>query len=96
MTGRGLTYERMGDRARARADFQQALASRLKDRTALAKSALATAQARLAALDSGALQPENPGGAFEGGFGDLDPDACGRRPGCRARQRTSKAAASRS
>jgi tetratricopeptide (TPR) repeat protein len=59
-TGRGLTYEKMGDLARARGEFEKALASQNQNRSGIARSALETARARLAALDSGAPQPAIP------------------------------------
>jgi tetratricopeptide (TPR) repeat protein len=59
-TGRGLTFEKMGNPKRARAEFEKALASRSQNRSDVAKSSLETAKARLAALDSGALQPVIP------------------------------------
>ena len=58
-TGRGLTYERLNDPMRARADFEAAL-----EKPTFAndsnKSAQDTARARLAALDSGIEQPSIP------------------------------------
>jgi tetratricopeptide (TPR) repeat protein len=61
ITGLGLTYERMGDSARARSQFEQANLSLSLSRFAdVSKSALETARARLAALDSGAVQPVIP------------------------------------
>jgi tetratricopeptide (TPR) repeat protein len=60
-TGLGLTYEKMGDHATARVKFEQALASRSQDRFIdVSRSALETARARLAALDSGVAQPSIP------------------------------------
>ncbi len=56
-TGRGLTFERLGNPKRARAEFEKALASRSQNRSDVSKSSLETAKARLAALDSGAVQP---------------------------------------
>ena len=56
-TGRGLTFEKMGDYARARIEFEAATTSQSKFRGAAAQSALETARARLAAIDSGAPQP---------------------------------------
>ena len=56
-TGRGLTFERLGNPRRARAEFDKALASRSQNRSDVSKSSLETARARLAALDSGAVQP---------------------------------------
>jgi tetratricopeptide (TPR) repeat protein len=60
LTSRGLTYERMGDVARARADFKKALTSKQQERANINRTSLETAKARLAALDSGALQPVIP------------------------------------
>jgi tetratricopeptide (TPR) repeat protein len=64
LTGRGLTYEKMGDLAHARADFNEAEARGLEKPKEIAeepnKSSFDTARARLAALDSGALQPIIP------------------------------------
>ena len=57
LTGRGLTFERMGDYASARAEFEKAVTSQHPLKGAAAASALDTARARLAALDSGAPQP---------------------------------------
>lgn len=58
--GRGLTFEKAGDIARARAEFNKALTSKTQFRGDNAGSALATARARLAAFDSGAVQPVIP------------------------------------
>jgi uncharacterized caspase-like protein len=57
--GRGLTYERMSDPVRARAEFEMALQKPtfINDSN---KSAQDTARARLAALDSGIEQPSIP------------------------------------
>jgi tetratricopeptide (TPR) repeat protein len=60
LTGRGLTFEKMGDVARARADFKRAIASKQQERANINRTSLETAKARLAALDSGALQPVIP------------------------------------
>jgi tetratricopeptide (TPR) repeat protein len=61
LTGLGLTYEKMGDLANARTKFEQALASQNRYRfTELSKSALDTANARLAALGPGFAQSSNP------------------------------------
>lgn len=56
LVGRGLTYERKGDVAAARMDFERAVrqSSDLYDN---AKSARETARSRLAALDMGAAPP---------------------------------------
>jgi tetratricopeptide (TPR) repeat protein len=59
-TGRGLSYEKMGDLARARVEFEKALASNDQRRYDVYKSARETATARLAALDSGTIQPIIP------------------------------------
>lgn len=59
-TGLGLTYERMGDLARARAEFEKAITSRSQSRSDISRSALETAKARLAALDSGIAPPVIP------------------------------------
>jgi tetratricopeptide (TPR) repeat protein len=61
LTGLGLTYEKMGNLANARIKFEQAVASRNRERLIdVSKSAVETARARLAALDSGAAQPSIP------------------------------------
>ena len=58
-TGRGLTRERTGDYAKAKADFQMALSkSENSGRGDISKQARETAEARLAALASGAPQPQ--------------------------------------
>jgi tetratricopeptide (TPR) repeat protein len=59
-TGRGLTYEKMADLRRARDEFEKALASPSQFKADIAKSAIETARAHLAALDSGAAQPVIP------------------------------------
>ena len=57
-TGRGLTYERLGEYNKAKAEFQTALrVSENSGRGDNSKSARETAEARLAALSSGAPQP---------------------------------------
>jgi hypothetical protein len=57
-TGRGLSYERMGDAVAARREFEKALASQSHlAHLDYSKSSLETAQARIAALDSGAPLP---------------------------------------
>ena len=58
--GRGLTFEKAGDIARARAEYNKALNSKSQFRGDNAGSALETARARLAAFDSGAVQPVIP------------------------------------
>jgi tetratricopeptide (TPR) repeat protein len=58
--GRGLTFEKAGDVARARAEYNRALNSKSQFRGDNAGSALETARARLAAFDSGAVQPVIP------------------------------------
>jgi uncharacterized caspase-like protein len=55
-----LTYEKMGDLARARAEFEKALASKSKFRGSNAGKSLETARAHLAALDSGTPPPVIP------------------------------------
>ena len=58
-TGRGLTFERMGDVERARAEFKMALqVSENAGRSDNSRAARETAEARLAALSSGAVQPK--------------------------------------
>ncbi len=61
LTGLGLTFEKMGDLVNARIKFAEASASRssMRDRF-YSKSALETARARLAALDSGVAPPAMP------------------------------------
>jgi tetratricopeptide (TPR) repeat protein len=57
-TGRGLSFERLGDVARARVEFDKAIASQsYLANLDYSKSALETARARLAALNSGAPPP---------------------------------------
>lgn len=61
LTGLGLTFEKMSDLAKARAWFEQAAASENSNRfNTVSKSALETARARLAALNSGIAQPSIP------------------------------------
>jgi tetratricopeptide (TPR) repeat protein len=61
LTGLGLTYEKMGDLAKARTKFEQARDSQSKARfSEPSSSSLETARARLAALDSGVAQPAIP------------------------------------
>jgi tetratricopeptide (TPR) repeat protein len=61
LVGLGLTYEKMGDLTNARTQFERAVASKNQYRsTDVSKSSLATAQARLAALNSGIAQPAIP------------------------------------
>ncbi|MDO9562845.1 MAG: tetratricopeptide repeat protein [Bradyrhizobium sp.] len=58
LTGLGLTYEKLGDLAEARRHFEQAAASANPSRfTDVSKEAFETAQARLAALQSGGISP---------------------------------------
>ncbi len=58
-TGLGLTFERMGDFERAKSEFRTALSvSENSGRGDISKSARETAEARLAALTSGAPQPK--------------------------------------
>ena len=57
--GLGLTFERMGDFERAKSEFRTALSvSENSGRGDISKSARETAEARLAALTSGAPQPK--------------------------------------
>lgn len=58
--GRGLTFEKMGDLVRARQEFEKVLASKTPVKSDFFKAAIETARARLAALDSGAVQPVIP------------------------------------
>lgn len=58
--GRGLTFEKMGDLARARQEFEKVLASKTQIRSEYFQTNIDTARARLAALDSGAIQPVIP------------------------------------
>lgn len=60
LVGRGLTYKKMNDLARAHAEFEKAVASRSSFRLLEARSALETAGAHLAALASGAPLPVIP------------------------------------
>ena len=61
ITGLGLTYQKLGDLASARARFEQAANSQSARRFAdISRSALETARAQLAALDSGASPPSIP------------------------------------
>jgi tetratricopeptide (TPR) repeat protein len=55
--GRGLTYEKMGNLARARIEFEKATNSASQNRSDNSRSSLQTALARLAALNSGEAQP---------------------------------------
>ncbi|MDO9058207.1 MAG: tetratricopeptide repeat protein, partial [Bradyrhizobium sp.] len=58
-TGLGLTFERLGDFERAKSEFRTALSvSENSGRGDISKSARETAEARLAALASGAPQPK--------------------------------------
>ncbi len=60
-TGRGLSLERLGDIAAAKAEFARAMASKsYLANLDYSKSALETARARLAALESGAPPPQIP------------------------------------
>ncbi|WP_159011092.1 caspase family protein [Bradyrhizobium sp. S69] len=61
LTGLGLTYERMGDLAKARLAFEHAVTSGTSQVVqTVSKSSLETARARLAAFDSGIVQPSIP------------------------------------
>ncbi|MES2194570.1 MAG: tetratricopeptide repeat protein [Pseudomonadota bacterium] len=57
MTGRGLTYEKMGNAEAARSEYRKALASNPTQRNYGFTESLKTAQSRLEALESGASQP---------------------------------------
>ena len=57
LAGLGLTYERMGDLARARKQFERAALLDSGSLTDISKSSAQTAVAHLAALDSGEAQP---------------------------------------
>ncbi len=59
-TGKGLTYEKIGDLARARIEFGKALNSSSQERSHDNTSALETARTRIAAIDSGEVQPVIP------------------------------------
>jgi tetratricopeptide (TPR) repeat protein len=59
-TGRGMTYEKMGDPVRARAEFEKAVAVPNPYHSQVDMEALAAAQARLAAINSGVAQPVIP------------------------------------
>src|SRR5262249_22757651 len=61
LTGRGLTYEKIGDLTRARSEFERALASHRKlAQVDTHRAARETAAAQLAALASGAPMPVIP------------------------------------
>jgi tetratricopeptide (TPR) repeat protein len=61
LTGRGLSFERLGDIGQAKAEFARAIASKsYLANLDYSKSALETARARLAALESGAPPPQIP------------------------------------
>jgi tetratricopeptide (TPR) repeat protein len=60
-TGRGLSSERLGDVTQAKAEFSRAIASKsYLANLDYSKSALETARARLAALETGAPPPQIP------------------------------------
>jgi tetratricopeptide (TPR) repeat protein len=60
-TGLGLTYQRIGDLANARAKFEHAASSQSSSRFIdVSRSSLETARAQLAALDAGAAPPTIP------------------------------------
>jgi tetratricopeptide (TPR) repeat protein len=59
-TGLGLTYEKMGENDRAAVEFRNAINSNEPERTRRVLSELDTANARLAALNSGEAQPVIP------------------------------------
>jgi tetratricopeptide (TPR) repeat protein len=58
--GRGLTFEKLGNIVRARAEYEKAVNSKSQFRGDNAGTSLETARARLAAFDSGAVQPVIP------------------------------------
>jgi tetratricopeptide (TPR) repeat protein len=60
LVGRGLTFEKLGNIARARAEYEKAINSKSQFRGDNAGASLETARARLAAFDSGAVQPVIP------------------------------------
>jgi tetratricopeptide (TPR) repeat protein len=61
LTGLALTYEKMGDLTNARVYFERAISSRNIDNAYdLSRSAIETARARVAALESGELPPVIP------------------------------------
>lgn len=61
LTGLGITFERMGDQRKAREYFRLSIEGNAEDRGYdISRSAILTAQARLAALDSGELPPVIP------------------------------------
>jgi tetratricopeptide (TPR) repeat protein len=55
--GKGLTFEKKGDYTSAKAEFEKATTVDSVDKSDINRSALETAKARLAALNSGASQP---------------------------------------
>ena len=62
-TGRGLVYEKLGNLELARSEFLKALSSQNPERD-VAKDAIETARAHLAAFDSGEAPPVIPPGQF--------------------------------
>ena len=73
--GRGLTFEKQGNIARARAEYEKALNSKSQFRGDVAAASLETARARLAAFNSGAPQPVIPPAPARASSADRDPDA---------------------
>lgn len=55
--GRGLTFERMGETAKAREALERALASKMPSSSIFDRELIETARARIAAIDSGDVQP---------------------------------------
>jgi tetratricopeptide (TPR) repeat protein len=60
LTGRGLTFEKMGDLERAHIEFEKAVDSKSQYRSDISASSLETARAHLAALASGVAPPVIP------------------------------------
>jgi tetratricopeptide (TPR) repeat protein len=59
-TGRGLTFEKMGDLVRAKTEFEKALNSTTLLESDFSRSGVDTARAHVAALDSGIAPPSIP------------------------------------
>lgn len=60
LTGRGLTFQKLGDVKSARIEFEKALASKSQARAGINEESLETARSRLAAIESGQAQPQIP------------------------------------
>ena len=76
LTGRALTYEKMGNPVQARLDFRKALDSPSKWAVQdSAKSARETANAQLAALRLRHTSADHPRGCRQHGEREIDPDA---------------------